>query len=247
MQTDLIGDVAAPDGVDFIEAEKRWKKAKSIAEQQTGMTEGDGDDYWKYVAGVFKKSMGIVTESATISEPAAYDWKAELEAVTTFDDIEEVFLKLFPGVVRPKMPEEMVMESTSSLKTVIIKIGSDFLLLPLAEFIEKAKDYARSKYAGKTVVNQFDKAEILIPWQGIKHTFSGHVTKMEAAVALRLGEVIEAAEPLKQEQDKRSRDTILNVFHYRANVVVEGESAEINVVVREQRDGKRYYDHYEIK
>lgn len=68
MPAAFVKSLAKDAGIDFAEAEKRWKKAKSIAEQQTGMTEGDGDDYWKYVAGVFKKSMGIVTESATAKE-----------------------------------------------------------------------------------------------------------------------------------------------------------------------------------
>lgn len=52
-------------GIDFKEAEKRWKQAKQITEEQTGMTEADGEDYWKYVTGVFKKSMGI----SSVNEP----------------------------------------------------------------------------------------------------------------------------------------------------------------------------------
>ena len=50
-------------GIAADEAEKRWKKAKKIAEEQTGMSESDGDEYWAYVTGVFKKSMGVM-ESA---------------------------------------------------------------------------------------------------------------------------------------------------------------------------------------
>lgn len=68
MPAALVKSLATDTGIDFIEAERRWKKAKAITEQQTGMAEGDGEDYWKYVAGVFKKSMGIIAESATAKE-----------------------------------------------------------------------------------------------------------------------------------------------------------------------------------
>lgn len=121
MPSPLVKKLAEDTDIDFAEAEKRWKNAKQIAEDQTGMTEADGEDFWKYVTGVFKKSMGIgeddaIMESATasgrfITEQELLDmaktspdlWRARLKQATSFADIKEVFAGLWPGVV--KKPE----------------------------------------------------------------------------------------------------------------------------------------------
>lgn len=59
MPAALVATIAKQQGISKKEAEKRWNKAKTITQDETGMTESDGDKYWAYVTGVFKKSMGV--------------------------------------------------------------------------------------------------------------------------------------------------------------------------------------------
>jgi len=66
MPAALVAKLAETTNIDIAEAEKRWKRAKEITTEDKGLKESDGDEFWKYVTGVFKKSMGIgaVMESA---------------------------------------------------------------------------------------------------------------------------------------------------------------------------------------
>jgi len=72
MPSDLVKAFARRADLSFLEAEKRWKQAKEIAEEETGKTEADGEEFWRYVTGVFKRSMGIM-ESATALDAAAHE------------------------------------------------------------------------------------------------------------------------------------------------------------------------------
>ena len=116
-----------------------------------------------------------------------------------------------------------------------------------ADFILAAKAYAREHHEGKTVENVSDHSKILIPWQGIKHSFARDVTRNEAAAALKLDEVIRTAKKAYETIDKKSRKSILSVHVYRADIEVEGRRVGINIVIREAADGKRYYDHSELE
>lgn len=61
MPAALVATIAKEKGISQKEAEKRWEKAKKITKDETGMSESeDGDKYWSYVTGVFKKSMGVI-------------------------------------------------------------------------------------------------------------------------------------------------------------------------------------------
>lgn len=117
-----------------------------------------------------------------------------------------------------------------------------------AEFIEAAKAYAREHYAGKTVVNTSDHSSIDIPWQGIKHAFSHKtMSRNEAAAVMELGELVRTAKKTYETSDRHARENIRAVHFYQTDIEVEGKKVGINIVVREAEDGKRYYDHYELK
>lgn len=130
---------------------------------------------------------------------------------------------------------------------VNIDIEPSLAKLSLGAFIEKAKDIARQSFSGQTVVNKTDGSKILIPWQGIKHAFSRGISRDEAAVALKLNKVIEGATHDRTEPDKERRNNIKAVHHYSATIHLSGNVLKVGIVVREHLDGKRYYDHYEIK
>jgi len=190
------------------------------------------------------------------------DIHANLTAAVQADDISSAIRGFETiGYVPDELPPEVhpdnhepddtgdeIYESGAALSRVIrVIINSSLEKLDDISFIETAKEYARKKFAGKTIRNQTDKSEILIPWQGIKHSFSGKVSRLQASVALELGSVIKYAAPYKAEKDKQGRNTISMVHFYITKVEVDGTKAEIVVVVREHLDGKRYYDHYELK
>jgi hypothetical protein len=71
--------------------------------------------------------------------------------------------------------------------------------------------------------------------------------KDEAAAALKLNEIIESAIPEGVAADKKARGNIKAIHFYNTKAVINGEKTNIEVIVREHLDGKRYYDHYEIK
>jgi len=83
MPAALVKSIADDSGIDLAEADKRWKQAKVIA-GENGLKESDGEGFWKYVTGVFKKSMGIgaVMESAVQHGGV---WRDELYAAMAED------------------------------------------------------------------------------------------------------------------------------------------------------------------
>lgn len=114
----------------------------------------------------------------------------------------------------------------------------------LAEAVAAVKAFARSAFAGKTVTN-IDGSQILIPWQGIRKALSGRVNRLELAAALRLDELISGATYVRSEPDAKGRRNVLAVHRYQRAIVADGRPAQMDVVVREHLDGKRYYDHFE--
>lgn len=115
---------------------------------------------------------------------------------------------------------------------------------PITQLVMKARTFARRMFAEKTVTAT-DGHEILIPWSGIKHTFSGKVSANAAIVASKLDKVIENGVLIKSAPDKENRNTIKAVHTYETSATVAGEPVTIHVIVREALDGKRFYDHYE--
>jgi hypothetical protein len=90
MSMAFVEKLAKDTGLGMDEAQRRWKKAKAVTEEQTGMTEADGDKYWAYVAGVFKKSVGVMEDAL-----GGYNFRIDLAKADDLDDISEVFRKLF--------------------------------------------------------------------------------------------------------------------------------------------------------
>lgn len=115
------------------------------------------------------------------------------------------------------------------------------------EFREAAKQYAKENHAGRVVSINSDSSEMLIPWQGIKHAFSRYTSRIAAAAALSLPDVIAAGVNHKVESDTRERRNIHAVHIYESPVVIDGQPVTIKIIAREQHDGRRYYDHYETE
>ena len=112
---------------------------------------------------------------------------------------------------------------------------------------KQARAIAQKKFAGKTVVNAADGSQILIPPGGIKHGLSGFVSRPAALAMTKLDEVLAAGRPVGSEADKLGRPDIKAVHFYDTPISVGGQPATIRSVVRELRNGRRYYDHFELE
>ena len=115
---------------------------------------------------------------------------------------------------------------------------------PIKQLTLKAREFARKHFADKTVTDSYGN-EITIPWSGIKHTFSGKVSETAAIVATKLDKIIEHGKLINKEPDYKGRDNIKAVYTYQTPVSIAGKHVNINVIVREALDGRRFYDHYD--
>ncbi len=66
MPAPAVASLAEKHGISTAQAEEYWTKAKSLAEEQ-GRREEDGDNYWKYVMGIFKTMVGETASSPYLS------------------------------------------------------------------------------------------------------------------------------------------------------------------------------------
>jgi hypothetical protein len=114
MPAALVRTLAEEKNISISEAENRWEKAKKITEEQAGISEADdGEAYRKYVVGVFKKSMGVkeedkVLEGADNTPPvkvvfvtAKDNYPRLVQNALNFDDILNIFVRLFPYSINP--------------------------------------------------------------------------------------------------------------------------------------------------
>lgn len=119
--------------------------------------------------------------------------------------------------------------------------------ISMHDLVSRAREFARRNFAGKTVTVGSDGSQVLIPWSGIKHTFSQSVSKAAAIVSRRLDQLIEHGIPAGSAPDHSGRAEIKAVHFYDTPVRIGDSDATIRLVVRENPDGKRFYDHYELR
>jgi hypothetical protein len=118
--------------------------------------------------------------------------------------------------------------------------------LPIAEAGVYARDFAREKFAGTTVVNAEDGSSISIGWQGIKHAWRGQLNRISLAAFGKLDDILRTGAHVGPLPDRLGRQNIKGVHYYDAPVFLDGEASVVRAVVREMADGRRYYDHFEI-
>lgn len=118
---------------------------------------------------------------------------------------------------------------------------------PIAKLKTKAREFARRTFANKSVVNESDGSMILIPWQAIKHATTGQVSSGAALAIAKLDRVLETGQRIETVPDKSGRSGIRAVHYYDTEIAIAGRPATIRSVVREHTDGRRYYDHFELR
>jgi len=153
------------------------------------------------------------------------------------------------GVRQPQAREAPDREAMAAILRGPIEMRGDELggpRLPMAKLKQNAAALARLRFSNKTVTNAWDGSRIYIPWSGIKHTLSGEISRNATLALARLDEVLQRGVRVATEADRYGRPDIKAVHFYDTQLVVAGEPVTIRSVVREQRGGRLYYDHFEV-
>lgn len=119
--------------------------------------------------------------------------------------------------------------------------------VPIKTLKVRAANYARKHFSDKIVTVASDGSQVLIPWQGIKHALTGQVHPVSALVTSKLDALIENGQRVGSFPDRKNRESIKAVHYYETPININGENSTIRIVVRETQDGKRYYDHFEVR
>jgi len=115
--------------------------------------------------------------------------------------------------------------------------------------VEAVKNYLFAKLADTTVVNADDGTEIMFTTAGLRHFFRrGAKTPRPAlASALRLEDLMRTARHVGSAPDNKGRAEIVAVHFYEREARLGDNVGNVRIVVREDRNGRRYYDHFVAK
>jgi archaellum component FlaC len=91
----VVAKYAKKADISIEEAENRWIQAKNITTQQKPKIKEGSEEYYAYVMGVFKKSMGIMEDAIFESPESAGDWAGSITKAASFTDISDVFKDVF--------------------------------------------------------------------------------------------------------------------------------------------------------
>ncbi|MGH8562699.1 MAG: PLxRFG domain-containing protein [Gammaproteobacteria bacterium] len=118
----------------------------------------------------------------------------------------------------------------------------------LEDLRRKVRDYAQREYVfrPKIEVVRATKEQVIIPWQGVKHTIAGARDEATLKTVNVLPELVSNSRHTKTEPDREGRRNIKAVHEYQADAAIDGQSYRVLIVVREHLDGKRFYDHVAI-
>lgn len=116
------------------------------------------------------------------------------------------------------------------------------------QWMNGVRAWAAAKFGDKTVKNASDGSDIIISRSGIKHTLSRDVQSRGSVAAMaNLDTMLEKAQFIRTDTDRLGRKEIKGVHTYEARVRIDGQDAAMRIIVREDMNGRRYYDHSEIR
>ncbi|MDR1367873.1 MAG: hypothetical protein LBJ76_04055 [Candidatus Accumulibacter sp.] len=115
---------------------------------------------------------------------------------------------------------------------------------PMKEIAREAMNIAREKFAGRSF-EATDGSKIAVTWQGIKHGLSEDANPTKAIAVTKLGDILSNAKFVKTDKDYRIRSDIKAVHFSKTDATIGSKKTGIGIVVREHKDGNRYYDHFE--
>lgn len=114
---------------------------------------------------------------------------------------------------------------------------------------ERISAWAKAKWGdGKNedVKNPKWGSDITITWQGIKHAIS-NANDPELRLIAGITELVGRASHVESHPDKRGRDDVKAVHTFSVKATLGDEALDVGIVVRELKDGHKFYDHFIIK
>lgn len=117
----------------------------------------------------------------------------------------------------------------------------------IKEILDAARAYADKNFGNKPIRIKDDNSEVLIARSGIKHALSSGAGELDALAATDLENLLVNAKHMRSEPDKSGRAHIKAAHFYSSRLNVGGKVHDIGIVVRELHDGRKYYDHFELK
>jgi hypothetical protein len=120
---------------------------------------------------------------------------------------------------------------------------------PLGVILRTALQLAKTRLANQSVVVKSTGDTILMAWQGIKHSLSNGAGLIDALASTCLNDLIENSVWVSLLPDKHGnqKPDILATHLYQSTMQHDGEMIEIGIIVKEYKDGRRLYDHFELK
>lgn len=110
----------------------------------------------------------------------------------------------------------------------------------------RARKYAKQHFLGKTILVESDQSEVIIPSAGINKATSGKRTEVELLSTVALPDMLRTGNRIAEEADRRGDPNIRRVFTYESTLLVGGKRVQVGIIVKENREGKRFYDRYEL-
>lgn len=114
---------------------------------------------------------------------------------------------------------------------------------------EVSKKYFDKNLKGKQIINQDNKAKIILAKKGWRHTIhSKIITYKEIVIFKKLNEIINKAQfDYYSKPDKSDAKTTLGFLNYKIYVIINGTKHEVKISIRIDKNGQYYYNHYITK
>ncbi|MGH8471886.1 MAG: DUF6782 family putative metallopeptidase, partial [Gammaproteobacteria bacterium] len=132
-----------------------------------------------------------------------------------------------------------------------VQVGGDVFgpYSDLEDLRRKVRDYAQREYVLRPKIEtvRSTKEQVIIPWQGVKHTIATAFDDATLRTVAVLPEIIRNARYLRTEKDRELRPNIKAIHHYEASAAIDDKNYRIFLAVREHLDGKRFYDHFAVE
>ncbi len=113
----------------------------------------------------------------------------------------------------------------------------------ISELVKRAKEYARSHFAGNTIKNTDSGFDIVLSMKGVKHTTSGVVGKDLIETIPYTPQILAEGKLVESTTDTRGKSGVKSIHYFELPVEINGKRFDVRATVLERSDGKYYYDH----
>ncbi|MBV5273154.1 MAG: hypothetical protein JZU52_05780, partial [Lamprocystis purpurea] len=149
---------------------------------------------------------------------------------------------------RAKWAEKKAAGTVGNKPVKVIRLTGDEFGAGLAgkSLRDAAVSYAKKHFVDAAFENASTGQSIEVTWQSVKHALA-NANDAEMRVFHALPRILKTARYVESVPDKLGRPDIQAVHRYAVKVLLKDEPLTIGVIVRETKDGHRFYDHFIIK